>query len=201
MEFGKYHTIKSAHEILFKEKGSKFYGLVFPMESEEELKQHIEEQRKKYPSAGHHCYGYRINPLEIYERANDDGEPSGTAGNPILGQLQSKEVINSGIIVTRIFGGTKLGTGGLISAYRTSAQIALETADIIVSELTESRTILSPFDESFKVYQLKENLGLDKLIEQHTEKGVVLELQVPLSKRKIFDEWLERFDNSRLREI
>jgi uncharacterized YigZ family protein len=127
-----YNTIKAAsEEILFKEKSSKFFGYAFPMESEEELKPIIEQLKKKHPQAGHFCYAYQIGPEILSDRANDDGEPSNSAGMPIYGQIQSFAVTNTVVIVVRIFGGTKLGVGGLISAYKTAAQMTLENCSII----------------------------------------------------------------------
>lgn len=118
-------------EILFKEKNSKFFGYAFPIQSEEEVKPIIDSLRKQHPNAGHYCYAYQIGSDTIVYRANDDGEPSNTAGMPIYGQIQSFEVTNVLIVVVRIFGGIKLGVGGLISAYKTAAQITLESSEII----------------------------------------------------------------------
>ncbi len=118
-------------EILFKEKNSKFFGYAFPIQSEEELKPIIDSLRKQHPNAGHYCYSYQIGNEIIVYRANDDGEPSNTAGMPIYGQIQSFDVTNILIVVVRIFGGVKLGVGGLISAYKTTAQLTLESCEII----------------------------------------------------------------------
>ena len=127
-----YNTIDSSpDEILFKEKNSKFFGYAFPIESEEEVKPLIETLRKQHPNAGHFCYAYQIGADIISYRANDDGEPSNTAGMPIYGQIQSFSVTNILIVVVRIFGGVKLGVGGLISAYKTTAQLVLESCEIV----------------------------------------------------------------------
>ncbi|MFC4097018.1 IMPACT family protein [Euzebyella saccharophila] len=134
---------KASEEILFKEKKSKFYGSVFPIDTEEEVKQIIEELRKKHPSAGHICYAWQIGTQETRYRANDDGEPNNSAGMPIYGQIQSFEVTNVLVAVARIFGGTKLGVGGLISAYKTAAQTALEASKII------EKTLQSQFELTF----------------------------------------------------
>lgn len=133
MEFkDTYKTIAFASdEILFKEKNSKFFGYAFPIQSEEELKPIIERLRKQHPNAGHCCYAYQIGTETLIYRANDDGEPSNTAGMPIYGQIQSFEVTNILIVIVRIFGGVKLGVGGLISAYKTTAQLILESCEII----------------------------------------------------------------------
>ena len=118
-------------EILFKEKNSKFYGYSFPILSEIEVKPIIDTLRKQHPNAGHYCFAYQIGTENLVYRANDDGEPSNSAGTPIYGQIQSFELTNVLIVVVRIFGGTKLGVGGLISAYKTTAQLVLETSEII----------------------------------------------------------------------
>ena len=127
-----YKTIeKPSTETLFKEKGSKFFGYTFPVLSEEDVKTCIEELRKKHHTARHFCYAYQLGIEKTRFRANDDGEPNNSAGMPIYGQIQSFEVTNILIVSVRYFGGTKLGVGGLISAYKTSAQMALEASGIL----------------------------------------------------------------------
>lgn len=127
-----YNTIESnASPVLFKEKNSKFFGYAFPIKSEEQLKPIIDGLRKEYPNAGHFCYAYQIGTELVTYRANDDGEPSNSAGMPIYGQIQSFSVTNILIVVVRIFGGVKLGVGGLISAYKNTAQMLLETCEIV----------------------------------------------------------------------
>ncbi|QKJ64691.1 YigZ family protein [Flavobacterium sp. M31R6] len=139
-----YNTIAfPSEESLFKEKSSKFFGYAFPIESEEEVKPIIEILKKQHPHAVHYCYAYQIGTETIQYRANDDGEPSNTAGAPIYGQIQSFGLTNVLVVVVRIYGGIKLGVGGLISAYKTSAQITLESCEII------ERTIDIPFQISF----------------------------------------------------
>lgn len=127
-----YRTIAFAsEEILFKEKSSKFFGYAFPIQSEVEVKPIIESLRKQHPNAVHFCYAYQIGTETLVHRANDDGEPSNTAGMPIYGQIQSFGITNVLIVVVRIFGGVKLGVGGLIAAYKTAAQMTLESSEII----------------------------------------------------------------------
>ena len=127
-----YKTIKKASkETLFKEKGSKFFGYTFPVLSEDDVKTCLEELKKKHHSARHFCYAYQIGIEDIKFRANDDGEPNNSAGLPIYGQIQSFEVTNILVVSVRYFGGTKLGVGGLISAYKTSAKLALEASEIL----------------------------------------------------------------------
>jgi uncharacterized YigZ family protein len=127
-----YKTIAfPSEEILFKEKSSKFFGYAFPIQSEIEVKPIIEGLRKQHPHAVHYCYAYQIGTEILVHRANDDGEPSNTAGMPIYGQIQSFGVTNVLIVVVRIFGGVKLGVGGLITAYKTAAQMTLASSELI----------------------------------------------------------------------
>jgi uncharacterized YigZ family protein len=139
-----YNTIAfPSEESLFKEKNSKFFGYAFPIESEDEVKPIIEILKKQHPHAVHYCYAYQIGTETIQYRANDDGEPSNTAGTPIYGQIQSFGLTNVLVVIVRIYGGIKLGVGGLISAYKTAAQITLESCEII------EKTIDVPFQISF----------------------------------------------------
>lgn len=130
-----YKTIESpSKEILFKEKNSKFFGYAFPVSTTDEIKNHIEQLKKQHLGAVHFCYAYQIGTEKIEFRANDDGEPSNSAGIPIYGQIQSFGLTNILIVVVRFFGGTKLGVGGLITAYKTTTQLVLENA--IIKEKT-----------------------------------------------------------------
>ena len=124
-------------EGFYAEKGSKFIGIALPCSSAEEAKELLEAARKEHPKAGHFCYAYRFGLNGDEYRANDDGEPSNSAGAPILGQLQSFEITNVLIIVLRYYGGTKLGVGGLINAYRTGAKEAILSGKIIEREVYE----------------------------------------------------------------
>ena len=135
--------INASEEVLFKDRNSKFFGYAFPVSNEEQIKEQLEELKKKHHSARHWCYAWQLGKEEFHYRANDDGEPSNSAGMPIYGQLQSFEVTNILVVVVRYFGGVKLGVGGLINAYRTAAQMALEAADI------EERTIDFKYEISF----------------------------------------------------
>lgn len=138
-----YLTIESDAEAIFKEKSSKFLCYAFHVESEEEIAAHLELLRKRYYDATHHCYAWRLGPFGERFRANDDGEPSSTAGKPILGQLLSREITNCLIVVVRYFGGTKLGVPGLIAAYKESAAAVLDEAKVI--ERTVDTTVKVEF--------------------------------------------------------
>lgn len=164
-----YKTIaQPSEEILFKEKNSKFFGYAFPIESEEELKAIIEALKKQHPNAGHFCYAYQIGTEKINYRANDDGEPSNSAGMPIYGQLQSFGVTNTLIIVVRLFGGVKLGVGGLISAYKTAAQLSLEHAVIIEKTIDVQFRILFEYKNMNKVMRIIKEKNLE-LVRQKME--------------------------------
>lgn len=126
-----YLTIESDAEAIFKERSSKFLCYAFHVEKEEQITAHLERLRKQYYDATHHCYAWRLGPFGEKFRANDDGEPSSTAGKPILGQMLSREITNCLIVVVRYFGGTKLGVPGLIAAYKESAAAALDAATVV----------------------------------------------------------------------
>lgn len=149
-----YKTIKKpSEEILFKEKGSKFFGYAFPVLTEDDVKEKLELLKKKHHSARHFCYAYQIGIEKTQYRANDDGEPNNSAGLPIYWQIQSFGVTNILIVSVRYFGGTKLGVGGLISAYKTSAQLALEASEILVKTIDVN-------------YQLKFNYDLMNVVQR-----------------------------------
>lgn len=126
-----YLTISKPSEGLFKDRGSKFLAFAYPVSSEDEIKEIQEHLRSEYHDARHHCYAYMLGKDKNVFRANDDGEPSSTAGKPILGQIKSYDLTNILIVVIRYFGGTKLGVSGLINAYKTAAEEALKNAKII----------------------------------------------------------------------
>tara|TARA_B110000046_G_scaffold169685_1_gene188991 strand:- start:10840 stop:11448 length:609 start_codon:yes stop_codon:yes gene_type:complete len=132
MEKDSYKTItKASEETLFKDRNSKFFGYAFPVLNEDDVKESINLLKKKHHTARHFCYAYQTGVEQVKYRTNDDGEPNNSAGMPIYGQIQSFEVTNVLIVSVRYFGGTKLGVGGLINAYKTSAQISLEASEII----------------------------------------------------------------------
>ena len=139
-----YKTINTPSlEVLYKDRGSKFYGYSIPIETDLEVKKALEELKQKHSSAGHFCYAYQHGLETIYYRVCDDGEPNNSAGLPIYGQLQAFEVTNILIVVIRYFGGTKLGVGGLISAYKATAKLSLEVSQI------KTLDILIPLKLSF----------------------------------------------------
>ena len=138
-----YLTIEAAAETACRERSSKFLSFIYPVHNEEEIREALDALRKRYFDATHHCYAWRLGPKGEQFRANDDGEPSGTAGKPILGQLLSRELTDCLVVVVRYFGGTKLGVPGLIAAYKESAQQVIDEARII--ELTVDRQVRVDF--------------------------------------------------------
>ncbi|MDP2235898.1 MAG: YigZ family protein [Bacteroidales bacterium] len=128
MDSDSFKTITDRGEGLYKEKGSKFIAIAFPVDSEEDVKQKLSEVRKQYFDARHHCYAYVLGADKSQFRANDDGEPSGSAGKPILNQIYSFELTNVLVVVVRYFGGVKLGVSGLVTAYKVAAREALTNA-------------------------------------------------------------------------
>ncbi len=175
-----YKTIaKPSGEILFKEKKSKFYGYAFPIANESDIKPIIEQLKKKHPTANHVCYAWQLGVTKIQYRANDDGEPNNSAGLPIYGQIQSFKVTNILIAVARIFGGTKLGVGGLISAYKNAALLTLENTPIIEKILEHQFSIYFEYEHMDKVMRVIKQHQL-KIIAQNLE----LNCNYTLSVRK-----------------
>jgi uncharacterized YigZ family protein len=180
MEEDSFRTIlKPSEEVLFKDKNSKFFGYAFPIDDEDVVKEHIEALKKQHHQARHWCYAYQIGTETIAYRANDDGEPSNSAGMPIYGQIQSFEVTNILIVVVRYFGGVKLGVGGLINAYRTGAQLALEASKIVERTINIDYLITCEYDLMNKVMRVVKEKNLN-IVNQKLE----LDCQITISVRK-----------------
>tara|TARA_B100000780_G_C21116043_1_gene451549 strand:- start:2150 stop:2758 length:609 start_codon:yes stop_codon:yes gene_type:complete len=156
-----YKTITSPSEGFFKDRGSKFFGYAYPYTSEEELKAIIEVLKKEHHTARHHCYAYRFKQDYSVYRANDDGEPTNAAGKPILGQIDAKDLTNVAVVVVRYFGGTKLGVGGMMNAYKTAALEALNNAEIIECTIDEEFEISFGYPEMNTVMRFIKDLGVD----------------------------------------
>lgn len=193
MEKDTYKTIlKVSEEVLFKEKGSKFFGYAFPVTSEEEVKEHIENLKKQHHSARHWCYAWQLGKNYEHYRANDDGEPSNSAGMPIYGQLQSFDVTNILVVVVRYFGGTKLGVGGLIQAYKTTAQMALETCKILERTIDEIFQLHFEYPEMNIVMRIIKDEDIN-LIQQKMELNCEFEIAV---RKKDAKRVFELFENT-----
>jgi uncharacterized YigZ family protein len=175
-----YKTIESpSEEVLFKEKNSKFFGYCFPVQSEEQVKEILEKVKKEHYSARHWCYAFQIGTEQIHYRANDDGEPSGSAGLPIYGQIQSFEVTNILIIVVRYFGGVKLGVGGLVSAYKETAKMALENSEIVEKTIDIRYRITFGYKDMNRVMRVIKEKNVN-VIGQKLE----MDCQIEISVRK-----------------
>lgn len=140
-----YLTLEADSEAVYKEKSSKFLAYAYPVESEERIREILEALRKRYYDATHHCYAWRLGAKGEQFRSNDDGEPSGTAGKPILGQMLSTGITNCLIVVVRYFGGTKLGVSGLISAYKESARAVIEAGRVVERTVDRRIKIFFPY--------------------------------------------------------
>jgi len=187
MILDQYTTIASPTEGTFRDRGSKFIGYAFPVTNEKEIKEHLQHLKKIHPSAGHVCYAFRINPLNEYWRANDDGEPSSSAGKPILGQIRSMELQNILVAVVRYFGGTLLGVPGLINAYRQAAIEALEIAELVDKTVTFKLTASVSYDKmgdlmkwvkdaqfEYTIPEMGETFSIDILVPANKEESVRL---------------------------
>lgn len=182
---------KASEEVLFKDKNSKFFGYAYPITSEEEAKVHIEDLKKKHHQARHWCYAWQIGKENHQFRANDDGEPSNTAGMPIYGQIQSFDVTNILIVVVRHYGGIKLGVGGLINAYKTTAQMALENSKIVKRTIDEVFVIKFDYPEMNLVMRVIKEHNLN-IIEQKLELDCEIHISV---RKKIAEEIFKKFES------
>jgi uncharacterized YigZ family protein len=157
-----YKTIKSLAEGLYKEKGSRFVAIAIPVSDQEAIKPILDKIRKEHHEARHHCYAYMIGHERTNWRVNDDGEPSGTGGRPILGQINSYGLTNLIIVVSRYFGGTLLGISGLINAYRSAAASALQNADQVERTLQEYYEITYPYISMNDVMRILKDERIDQ---------------------------------------
>ncbi len=186
-----YKTIETpSTETLFKEKGSKFFGYTFPVASEDDVKDCLEMLKKKHHTARHICYAYQLGIEKIKFRANDDGEPNNSAGLPIYGQIQSFNVTNVLVVSVRYFGGTKLGVGGLITAYKTSAQLALEASIILEKTINIQYQLIFNYDLMNAVQRIIKEKNID-IIKQQLELNCLYVISVRKKEAaaiyKIFD--------------
>ncbi len=182
---------KPVKEVIFKEKSSKFLGYAFPVKTEEEIKQHLEAVKKEHYSARHWCYAWQLGyGTSQHYRANDDGEPNNSAGIPIYGQIQSFELTDVLVVVVRYFGGIKLGVGGLVQAYKTSAQLTLQEAQIIEKVITQTLAISFDYKDMNKVMRVVKERNL-QVINQKLEMNCTLFIEVRNSEaeqtRAIFE--------------
>jgi uncharacterized YigZ family protein len=178
-----FKTIKQKTEGFYKEKGSKFIAFAMPVKNEVEIKTQLEELRKEYFDARHHCYAWMLGAEKNKFRSFDDGEPNHSAGDPILGQIKSKGLTNILIVVIRYFGGTKLGVGGLVVAYKAAAVDALEKATIIEEEIKETLRIVFAYSSTPEVMKLIKDFDLT-ITQQSFEKECEMILEYNLINKE-----------------
>jgi uncharacterized YigZ family protein len=176
-----YKTIAAPSEGIFRDRGSKFIALAFPISSEEDIKPLLAGIKAEHPKARHYCWAFRLSPDRSIFRINDDGEPSGTAGRPILNILLSLDVTNIFVVVVLYFGGTLLGVPGLINAYKTATQEAMRVATIIEKTLTDVYLISFDYLQMNEVMKLTKDENL-KILRQEFDSSCLLELEVPKAR-------------------
>ena len=191
-----YNTIAfPSTEILYKEKNSKFFGYAFPVTNEDEIKEHLDVLRKQHHGAVHFCYAFQLGTDKIQYRANDDGEPSNSAGMPIYGQIQSFGITNVLVVVVRFFGGVKLGVGGLISAYRTAAQMALEESQIIEKTIDVTFEVTFDYKNMNKVMRVIKEKNLTIVSQEMNESCKIVIATRKKNAEMIFDIFNNLFES------
>lgn len=190
-----YRTIASPSTGVFRDRGSKFIAYAYPFRDGGELKERIAALKSEHPKARHHCWAYRLTPDRSIFRVNDDGEPSGTAGRPILNTLLSHDVTNVLVVVVRYFGGTLLGVPGLINAYKMATQEALENAEIV------EKTVNDLYRVGFGYPQLNDVMRVVKeeelsVVRQDFEQACTLEFEVQQSRVNTVIGRLEKLDDT-----
>ncbi|MBX2901247.1 MAG: YigZ family protein [Cyclobacteriaceae bacterium] len=183
-------TLKAPAEAWIKEQGSRFLAFAFPVSSESDIKMHLTALRKKYFDATHHCYAWMLGADKSKYRANDDGEPNHTAGDPILGQIRAHNLTNVLVVVVRYFGGTKLGVGGLVQAYKAASASVLAGANRIECEVTCALHIRYDYTSTAVVMCLPKEFGLEIQQQSFTDVGF-MEVNLSLRKR---DEFIKRLE-------
>jgi len=191
---------KQPEPAIFKDRKSKFIGYAFPVQDNSDVKSALEQLKKEHHSARHWCYGYRIGIEKTEERANDDGEPSNSAGMPILNQIKAKNLTNILVVVVRYFGGVKLGVGGLINAYKTTAQMVLEKAEIIEKIRTKNLQIIFDYNDMNKVMRIIKEHQLKIIKQDLQEKGEIV-LSVRLDDFEPIEKKLSKIHTLKVKPI
>ncbi|WP_291118270.1 IMPACT family protein [Flavobacterium sp. UBA6135] len=196
-----YYTIENpVLELLLKEKNSKFISYAFPVFSDEEIKNHLATIKKKHPNANHACYAYQIGYKTVKYRASDDGEPNNSAGKPIYGQIQSFHFTNILVVVVRYFGGVKLGVGGLVTAYKMAAKMALEAAQKVECIEMTTVNLKYEYEDHPKIMNLlKESKASIK--EQKMELNCEWTITIPEKEYNQFREKCESFKTCKITKI
>lgn len=195
MEF--YSTISQGGQAEFKDRGSRFIAFAYPISSADEFKKYLQELKKEHPKAVHHCFAYRLGLDGNIFRVSDDGEPSGTAGKPILGQIDSKNITDVSIIVVRYFGGTLLGVPGLINAYKTVSSLVLQVVPLIQKSVTKKLALHFDYTQMNDIMLIVKQLQVE-ILRQETQLFCTLEIAVALNRK---DELIYRLKNLRNVEV
>ncbi len=185
-----YKTVTQEYQASIKEKGSTFVGYLFPAPDEFHFKRRLESLKTTLHDATHHCYAFRIDPRGILVRSSDDGEPSGTAGKPIMGQIISSNLSYVAIVVVRYYGGVKLGTGGLIKAYREAAKAVLSLAEIVEKEVTAPYQITFSYENSGNITCVLDEFKIDVTHRASNEK-LVWNIEIAIDKIEVLKEKLK----------
>lgn len=199
MQKDTYNTIAEIAEGIYTEKRSKFIAIAFPVHTVDEVKAYLEEYQKKYYDARHVCYAYMLGSERLNYRANDNGEPSGTAGKPILGQINSNELTDILIIVVRYFGGIKLGTSGLIVAYRAAAAEAIAHVSIVEKTVDEDVTVAFEYPFMNDVMRIVKEEG-PAIVEQSYDVDCLMTLKIRKSLMPKLQERLKKVETIRIIE-
>lgn len=190
-----YQTIaQPVLDILLKEKGSKFIGFAFPVNDEKELKNALDEIKSEHPKATHHCYAFRLGLNGENYRANDDGEPSGSAGLPIYNQLLANDLTNILLVVVRYYGGTKLGVSGLVKTYKESAKLILDHSEIIIKELESQLQIEFPFTQQNVIFTILNKFGT-KVLNFDTSENCTITAAIKTSQKENISEILSEMQH------
>lgn len=182
-----YLTIEKSVSVQFKEKGSRFLGFAFSVENEQDIELHLKQLRKEYYDASHHCYAYILGADKAKWRANDDGEPAHSAGEPILGQIRSRQLSDTLVVVVRYFGGTKLGIGGLIAAYKETAALTLAQAQFTEKIVTQTLSLTCNYATLNEVLHVAKIIDA-KIVEQNFLEKITLTFEVKKSNYALLHE-------------
>lgn len=192
-----YHTIERNSTAEFKDRGSRFIALAFPILSADDFKKQYQQIKKDHAKAVHHCFGYRVGNVGNIFRVSDDGEPSGTAGKPILGQLDSRQIVDAAVVVVRYFGGTLLGVPGLINAYKSAASLALQLTPLVQKQVMLAYKLSFDYTRMNDVMMIIKQFGCEI---KSSETMLFCEMMVSIPKARI-DEVLFKLNELRVVEM
>lgn len=196
-----FKTINKASDAsLYKEKGSKFHGFAVPVLSEKEIEKSLAEIKKMHHKARHWCYAWQLGSEETSYRVNDDGEPSNSAGQPIYGQILSKEITNVLVVVVRYFGGVKLGVGGLVRAYKTSAQLAIESCEIITKTIDNNYELVFEYKDMNKLQRIIKKYNI-QIVNQTLELNCKYDIRIRKGEAPKIIQAIEELRCIKIKEI